>query len=389
MSAMFIRAALAFALALSACQASTPIPTSPTSTPTPSKRPSPPAEDGPLLAAATLRRSRDLDGRAALFQPLAGGDMSEFRTWEFKVSGPEDTEGAYATLMRRPQSNELLVNVRGFRTWLWSPPAEPKVILLPDPLQYSTDLRWSPDGQWIAGLSNLGGHIAIWNPTTDESLDFNGRFGDVAGWTNDASALVLTTSAAPKSCFQSPSLDSLSLASGSVTPYEPASGSGAVGFARTQIGNAQISLATGEAAAIEDDGSVAVIGVCSGAGPDRFLALPEQAHASDLDWSADGRSLYVLGTIDGQSHLWTYAPDYEPLADNALPVVVEGLDEITSDGRWLVARESSDTPAPCAAHIFDLARNTSWPLNPCSVGQTGPEQFFYPDFAWLEGDDGT
>jgi hypothetical protein len=380
-------AAIAFAFALSACQATTPIPIGPSSTPTPSARPSPLAEDGPLLAAATLRRSHDFDGRVALFLPLVGGELSEFRTWEFSVSGPEDTEGAYATLMRRPQSNDLLVNVRGFRTWLWSPPAKPVEVLLPDPLQSSTDLRWSPDGQWVAGRSNSGDRIAVWNPTTDQRLDFDGQFGDVAGWTKDGSALVLTTSAAPDSCFQSPSLDSLSLTGGSVMPYDPAGGGGAVGLARTQTGTAEISLATADAVTIEDDGTVAVIGACSGDGPARTFDLPEQARASDLEWTADGQSLYVLGAIEGQSHLWTYGSDYQLLADNMLRVEVERLAGISGDGRWLVALEPSTRPAPCAAQVFDLVTKVSWSVNPCSIGQEGPGEFLYPDFAWLDPGD--
>jgi hypothetical protein len=341
--------------------------------------------DGPYLAAATLRRSETFDVRVALYQPMADGALREIESWTRQVSGPADTEGAYAKVIPRPQAAETLVTIRGFRTWLWSPSTEPRRISFPEPLLYSNDLRWSPEGQRIAGRSNSWDRVAIWNPTTDETLVFNGQFGDVAGWTNDGSALVLSRSAQPKSCFHSPPLVSLSLSTGSVLPYEPASGGGAVGFARTQTGNAEISLATGEAVAIEDDGRVVVIGACSGAGPARVVELPEFASASSLAWSVGGQLLYILGGLDGSSHLWTYSSQFELQSDVGLRSELASIADVTDDGRWLIAREPGDRPAPCAVHVIDLALGNDWPINPCVEGKTYQESFLYPAFAWVEG----
>ncbi len=216
---MFGRAALALAVALAGCQAITPLPMpsptpasrapqtvgltltpgTPPPTPTPSARPSPPATDGPMLAAATLRRSHDFDGRIALYRPVGSGQLSELETTEFKVSGPEDTEGAYVALMRRPLSDQILINVRGFKIWLWSPSAKPIEISLPAPMRYryTSDLRWSPDGRWLA--VGDAGSVILWDPDADESRTIARRtdsepsgwmFG-VAGWTVDSEAVVV------------------------------------------------------------------------------------------------------------------------------------------------------------------------------------------------------
>lgn len=412
MKPMFRSAALAFLLALPGCQATPPSPTPrPTSTPAPttslaavpsmplptptaSARPSPVAEDGPLLAAATLRRAHDFGGRVTLFQPLSGGELSELEKREFKVSGPEDTEGAYIALMRRPQSDQMLINVRGFKTWLWSPSATPKVIALPDPMRYryTSELRWSPDGRWLA--VGDAGSVILWDPDADEirtiarrtDSEPSGWMFAVAGWTADAKALVVSIYGQTLGCFPAPALRrvDLNLNSGGSTPFG-GTGEPAVGSARADA--TQISLDTGEGVQITDAGRVSIAGACSAA-PNRSVELPESAHASGLTWSADGRALYILGAFDGASHVWTYGSDYRLLADNALPVEVEWLSAISSDGRWLVAREPSDYgPAQCAAHVIDLARNTSWPVNPCSVGQTGPETFRFPSFAWVDPPD--
>lgn len=300
-----------------------------------------------------------------LLQPLAdGGLASESETTT--VVHPDEFEGLQPVVI--PAGGRILLRLRAVANWLWSPGQVPEAVALPEALFATSDLRASPDGEWIAGKAGQDGTIVLWSPATGAAREISstaiGQYHDVAGWTQDGSRIIVSRD--PTSTFACDWVGWMALVdpqTGEVSDF----GSDLLAAVGTVHGLVETSVASGVAAYLDDQGQVQLLERCSDAHSDDHLDLGGPTRALDLEWSSDGMRLYVLAVdVDSPTIIeFRYDPsrrlvrigDWDMAGD---PTAIDAVDD---SGRWFVIRHETDIFCP-DHDIIDIGRGSTWAL-PC------------------------
>lgn len=111
--------------------------------------------DGPLLVLAELDRRAGLTAHLELLWPRASGGIDVVEERAIDVRSRAISEGLYANLLPRPQSDQVLVNLRGFGSWVWSHGAS-------SPNRSSRPLSCAPRANY--GGRPMAGYWPAWPP---------------------------------------------------------------------------------------------------------------------------------------------------------------------------------------------------------------------------------
>lgn len=317
----------------------------------------------PRLASSRIIRHRDgsVSAQVAMLIGRREGTVDALEEWTFHVSEPVDSEGMYAILYPRPGSNEILIRIRSFGAWLWSPGSAPRRIALPPEVEHASDLEWSPDGRWlVSSLEDMSDAIALWDPATgalevvtSPAIGFAGPIG----WTSDSLGVVLARD--PRfPCDDAPwSIAVLDLATGTVIPYTR----GQDVDARAR-GSVWVSVASGVESTVTDAGDIVLKDCLDQVGltidpPDGALTR------EDVAWSVDGRELSLLASKVDRTDLIRYVrpyvePTLEPVARIRMPDDAMWIEDLREDGRFVVVGTEFGGCQPTV--VVDLVTGAQW-----------------------------
>ncbi len=346
-----------------------PLPVSPSPVPIPSFD----TADAPRLVTGEIVREDGVSvARVALWEMVSGSEASLSEEWDLDL-GDRDLEGAAVTVLPRPTTREVLILVRGQGAWWWTPGTPPTQAALPQRLRDASFVRWSPDGERLAGSPPAGERaVVLWSATDGASTDLDTPefFHTVVGWSNDSRHLILYREPMPNLvCDYGSWLRLLDTDNGTVVPGPWPDDLPALGGIDSHL---EPSIASAVGATILDHRSVSLIRDCDDV-PGSGLDLPTGLAALDLEWSSDGRTLYLLAAGEKGRELMIldrpYLDGVGPVGGSiAVPSTAEWIDAIHEEGRWLTLGGGVD---PCPLHlVLDTVTGRTSTLNRCRVTTT-------------------